>query len=40
MVAGHSKFLLDNFFLKTYAIMLLRNLAPCLIYNYGVFCAI
>jgi hypothetical protein len=37
MVAGQSTFLLDNFFKKTSTIMLLCNLAPCLIYTCGVF---
>jgi hypothetical protein len=40
MVIGHSKFLLDNFLKKTSTIMLLCNLAPCLIYSYGVFYAL
>jgi hypothetical protein len=34
---SHSKFLLDKFFLKTSTIMLLCNIAPCLIYSYGFF---
>ncbi len=38
--ACHSKFLLDIYILKTYTIMLLCNLAPCLVYSCGVFDAL
>ncbi len=37
MVVGHSKFLLDKFLKRTSTIMLLCNLALCLIYSCGVF---